>query len=102
MLAACAYAAETPRPQVSDTALEDALNDKRFIQRQLKCALGEAPCDPIGKRLKSKLIIIIIVRLAGGQSNCTTAQTQMHSLFLHSHEIWDRNCHDRKEIRRRT
>lgn len=46
---------ETQHPQVSDTALDDALNDKRFIQRQLKCALGEAPCDPIGKRLKSKL-----------------------------------------------
>lgn len=45
--------AQSQRPQVSDTALEDALNDKRFIQRQLKCALGEAPCDPIGKRLKS-------------------------------------------------
>ncbi|KOB71581.1 Chemosensory protein, partial [Operophtera brumata] len=41
---ACACAAEAPaRPQVTDTALEDALNDKRFIQRQLKCALGEAP-----------------------------------------------------------
>lgn len=51
---AVACMAETQRPPVSDTALEDALNDKRFIQRQLKCALGEAPCDPIGKRLKSK------------------------------------------------
>ena len=46
--------AQTQRPEVSDTALDDALNDKRFIQRQLKCALGEGPCDPIGKRLKSK------------------------------------------------
>lgn len=45
------------RPPVSDTTIEDALNDKRFIQRQLKCALGEAPCDPIGKRLKSKFSI---------------------------------------------
>lgn len=51
--------AETQRPPVSDTTLEDALNDKRFIQRQLKCALGEAPCDPIGKRLKSKWSIIV-------------------------------------------
>jgi hypothetical protein len=23
--------------------------------RQLKCALGEVPCDPVGRRLKSKL-----------------------------------------------
>lgn len=51
-LAVCFCA--TTRPPVSDTALDDALNDKRFIQRQLKCALGEVPCDPIGKRLKSK------------------------------------------------
>ncbi|CAH0758129.1 unnamed protein product [Diatraea saccharalis] len=55
---ACVAQAQTQRPQVSDTALEDALNDKRFIQRQLKCALGEAPCDPIGKRLKSKYLVL--------------------------------------------
>lgn len=53
VLAAAAHA-QQGRPAVSDTTLEDALNDKRFIARQLKCALGEAPCDPIGKRLKSK------------------------------------------------
>ena len=57
--------AQTQRPAVSDTALEDALQDKRFIQRQLKCALGEAPCDPIGKRLKSKLIIEFVIYLFG-------------------------------------
>lgn len=48
---------QAQRPPVSDEALDDALNDKRFIQRQLKCALGEAPCDPVGKRLKSKDIL---------------------------------------------
>ncbi|CAH2087494.1 unnamed protein product [Euphydryas editha] len=64
--------AETPRPQVSDTALEDALNDKRFIQRQLKCALGEAPCDPIGKRLKTLAPLV----LRGACPQCTPQETK--------------------------
>lgn len=42
------------RPKVSDDQLEGALSDKRYLLRQLKCALGEAPCDPVGRRLKSK------------------------------------------------
>nr|APG32547.1 chemosensory protein [Conogethes punctiferalis] len=70
--AACAYAAETPRPEVTDTALEDALNDKRFIQRQLKCALGEAPCDPIGKRLKTLAPLV----LRGACPQCTPQETK--------------------------
>ncbi|XP_023947292.1 uncharacterized protein LOC112052443 [Bicyclus anynana] len=70
-LAATTYAADT-RPAVSDTALEDALNDKRFIQRQLKCALGEAPCDPIGKRLKTLAPLV----LRGACPQCSTQETQ--------------------------
>lgn len=50
----CVNGATTTRPPVSDEALDYALNDKRYLMRQLKCALGEAPCDPIGKRLKSE------------------------------------------------
>uniref|UniRef100_A0A182S9C6 Uncharacterized protein n=1 Tax=Anopheles maculatus TaxID=74869 RepID=A0A182S9C6_9DIPT len=46
--------ATTARTQVSDEALDKALSDKRYLMRQLKCALGEVPCDPVGKRLKSK------------------------------------------------
>lgn len=41
------------RPLVSDASLDNALSDKRYLMRQLKCALGEAPCDPVGRRLKS-------------------------------------------------
>lgn len=41
------------RPPVSDASLDNALSDKRYLMRQLKCALGEAPCDPVGRRLKS-------------------------------------------------
>jgi hypothetical protein len=47
------------RPKISDEALERALNDKRYLQRQLKCALGEASCDPVGRRLKSKYILAV-------------------------------------------
>lgn len=60
------------RPPVSDTALEDALNDKRFIQRQLKCALGEAPCDPVGKRLKTLAPLV----LRGACPQCTPQETK--------------------------
>ncbi|CAH2049290.1 unnamed protein product, partial [Iphiclides podalirius] len=63
---------QTERPQVSDTALEEALNDKRFIQRQLKCALGEAPCDPIGKRLKTLAPLV----LRGACPQCTPQETK--------------------------
>ncbi|KAF7275060.1 hypothetical protein GWI33_012229 [Rhynchophorus ferrugineus] len=51
---------ETTRAPISDDALEKTLSDKRYLQRQLKCALGEAPCDPVGRRIKSKFLIIIV------------------------------------------
>jgi hypothetical protein len=47
------------RPKISDEALERALNDKRYLQRQLKCALGEASCDPVGRRLRSEYAVVI-------------------------------------------
>jgi hypothetical protein len=53
IIAALASPQEERRPKISDEALERALNDKRYLQRQLKCALGEASCDPVGRRLKS-------------------------------------------------
>ncbi|KAG8269381.1 hypothetical protein J6590_004676 [Homalodisca vitripennis] len=42
------------RQQISDDTLEMALKDKRYFERQLKCALGEGACDPVGRRLKSE------------------------------------------------
>lgn len=44
----------TNRPEVSESSLDMALKDRRYLMRQLKCALGEAACDPVGRRLKSK------------------------------------------------
>ena len=41
------------RTRVSDEQLQLALSDERYLKRQLKCALGEAACDPVGRRLKS-------------------------------------------------
>ncbi|KAJ8981344.1 hypothetical protein NQ317_015985, partial [Molorchus minor] len=57
----------TERPAVSDEALETTLKDKRYLMRQLKCALGEAPCDPVGRRLKSLAPLV----LQGSCGQCT-------------------------------
>jgi len=42
-------------PNVSEDVLDKALNDRRFVLRQLKCATGEGPCDPIGRKIKGQL-----------------------------------------------
>lgn len=49
-----AFPQATERPAISDEQLESTLKDKRYLLRQLKCALGEAACDPVGRRLKSE------------------------------------------------
>ncbi|XP_011169733.1 ejaculatory bulb-specific protein 3 [Solenopsis invicta] len=50
---------QTGRSRVSDEQLNIALSDKRYLNRQLKCALGEAPCDPVGRRLKSLVPLVL-------------------------------------------
>uniref|UniRef100_A0AAG5D0Z0 Chemosensory protein 1 n=1 Tax=Anopheles atroparvus TaxID=41427 RepID=A0AAG5D0Z0_ANOAO len=65
-----ADATTTSRTQVSDEALDKALSDKRYLMRQLKCALGEVPCDPVGKRLKSLAPFV----LRGACPQCTPAE----------------------------
>ncbi|XP_052891273.1 ejaculatory bulb-specific protein 3-like [Anopheles moucheti] len=62
--------ATTARTQVSDEALEKALSDKRYLMRQLKCALGEVACDPVGKRLKSLAPFV----LRGACHQCTPVE----------------------------
>ncbi|XP_041761210.1 putative odorant-binding protein A10 isoform X2 [Anopheles merus] len=66
----CAAEATTARTQVSDEALDKALSDKRYLMRQLKCALGEVACDPVGKRLKSLAPFV----LRGACPQCTPAE----------------------------
>nr|XP_037874484.1 ejaculatory bulb-specific protein 3-like isoform X2 [Bombyx mori] len=40
-------------PQMSDAQLEKTLADKGTMQRHLRCALGEGPCDMVGRRLRT-------------------------------------------------
>ncbi|CAG9116898.1 hypothetical protein JYU34_015734 [Plutella xylostella] len=72
LVAVCWAQAKETKPRVSESALEEALNDKRYIQRQLKCALGEAPCDPTGKRLKTLAPLV----LRGACPQCTPQETK--------------------------
>lgn len=57
----------TTRPPITDEALETTLKDKRYLQRLLKCAVGEAPCDPVGRKLKSLAPLV----LRGSCPQCT-------------------------------
>ncbi|XP_077290924.1 putative odorant-binding protein A10 [Arctopsyche grandis] len=75
-----ATAATTARPQVTDDALDNALNDKRYLQRQLKCALGEGACDPVGRRLKSLAPLV----LRGSCPQCSAHETrQIQKILSH-------------------
>ncbi|XP_050441408.1 ejaculatory bulb-specific protein 3-like [Adelges cooleyi] len=49
----------TPFPQVPNDVLESALKDRRFVERQLKCATGTGPCDPIGRKLKVSAPLVL-------------------------------------------
>ncbi|KAK9881113.1 hypothetical protein WA026_014461 [Henosepilachna vigintioctopunctata] len=58
-LATLVFSATTQRQAVSDDAIDSTLNDKRYVGRLLKCALGEVPCDPVGRRLKSLAPLVL-------------------------------------------
>ncbi|KAF4533375.1 hypothetical protein B566_EDAN002773 [Ephemera danica] len=38
---------------VSDAQLLSAIQDSRYMRNQIKCTLGEGPCDPVGRKLKA-------------------------------------------------
>ena len=68
--------AQAGRSRVSDEQLNTALSDQRYLRRQLKCALGEAPCDPVGRRLKSTCTCIhVIVDSRSIQPKCHTTSS---------------------------
>lgn len=68
------------RPPVSDAQLEGALGDRRYLQRQIKCALGEAPCDPVGRRLKTLAPLV----LRGSCPQCSPQETrQIQKVLSH-------------------
>nr|AWC68025.1 chemosensory protein 25 [Matsumurasca onukii] len=79
LMAASTKAAER-MSQVSDEALDMALHDKRYLTRQLKCATGEGPCDPVGRRLKTLAPLV----LRGACPKCTEAETkQIQKVLSH-------------------
>ncbi|KAF2882236.1 hypothetical protein ILUMI_23937 [Ignelater luminosus] len=49
----------TSREAISEDAIDKALSDRRYLTRQLKCALGEVPCDSVGRRLKSLAPLVL-------------------------------------------
>ncbi|XP_012277687.1 uncharacterized protein LOC105698214 [Orussus abietinus] len=63
---------QSPKSRISDQQLNMALSDERYLRRQLKCALGEAPCDPVGRRLKSLAPLV----LRGTCPQCTAEETR--------------------------
>ncbi|XP_066603034.1 putative odorant-binding protein A10 [Prorops nasuta] len=62
----------TGKSRVSDDQLKMALSDERYLLRQLKCALGEVPCDPVGRRLKSLVPLV----LRGSCPQCSPEETR--------------------------
>ncbi|XP_059618173.1 putative odorant-binding protein A10 [Phlebotomus argentipes] len=70
LLHSASSASVATRPPVADEVIDKALQDKRYLMRQLKCAIGEAPCDPVGKRLKSLAPFV----LRGSCPQCTPTE----------------------------
>ena len=47
---------------VEDLAIDVKLKDKKYIQSQMRCVLGDNNdfCDPFGLKLKRKLILLAV------------------------------------------
>ncbi|KAK4881906.1 hypothetical protein RN001_005225 [Aquatica leii] len=70
----------TVRPEISDEAINKALNDTRYLTRQIKCTLGEVPCDSVGRRLKSLAPLV----LHGSCPQCTPQELrQIQTVLAH-------------------
>ncbi|CAG4943514.1 unnamed protein product [Parnassius apollo] len=73
LLVLCIFTSVTyGAPTMTDAQLEQALSDKNTMQRYMKCALGEGPCDPVGIRL----IILAPLVLRGPCPQCTAQETR--------------------------
>ncbi|CAH0588099.1 unnamed protein product [Chrysodeixis includens] len=46
-------------PQMTDAQLEQTLADRPTMQRHIKCALGDGPCDALGRRLRTLAPLVI-------------------------------------------
>nr|AIX97831.1 chemosensory protein [Cnaphalocrocis medinalis] len=61
-----------PAPQMTDGQLEQTLADRSTMQRHLRCALQEGPCDPVGRRLR----ILAPLVLRGACPQCSVQETR--------------------------
>ncbi|KAJ2949539.1 hypothetical protein O0L34_g15459 [Tuta absoluta] len=61
-----------PTPQMTDAQLEQTLADRSTMQRHLKCATGEGPCDPVGRRLRTLAPLV----LRGACRQCSAQETR--------------------------
>ncbi|CAH2087492.1 unnamed protein product [Euphydryas editha] len=59
-------------PHMTDFQLERILADRGTIQRHIKCALGEGPCDPVGIRLRTLAPLV----LRGSCPQCSPQETR--------------------------
>ncbi|VVC87429.1 unnamed protein product [Leptidea sinapis] len=59
-------------PQMSDLQLERTLADRSSMQRHIRCALGEGPCDAVGKRLRTLAPLV----LRGACPQCSAQETR--------------------------
>ncbi|CAH0718241.1 unnamed protein product, partial [Brenthis ino] len=59
-------------PQMSDIQLERTLADRGTMQRHIKCALSEGPCDPVGIRLRTLAPLV----LRGSCPQCSAQETR--------------------------
>nr|QJX59175.1 chemosensory protein [Dioryctria abietella] len=75
-------------PQMSDGQLDRTLTDRSTMQRHLKCALGEGPCDPVGRRLR----ILAPLVLRGACPQCSpheTLQIRRTLAFVQRNYPWE-------------
>nr|UNG39416.1 chemosensory protein 22 [Apocheima cinerarius] len=72
LLSSCLLHSTSSVPQLSDAQLEQTLNDKGTMQRHLRCALGEGPCDAMGRRLRTLAPLV----LRGACPQCSPQETR--------------------------
>uniref|UniRef100_A0A1Y1KY12 Uncharacterized protein n=1 Tax=Photinus pyralis TaxID=7054 RepID=A0A1Y1KY12_PHOPY len=79
------FTASTSRPPIADDEINKALNDTRYLMRQIKCTLGEVRCDPVGKRLKSLAPLV----LRGSCPQCTDQEMkQVQKVLAHVQQYY--------------
>ncbi|XP_038221854.1 uncharacterized protein LOC119839573 [Zerene cesonia] len=58
--------------QMSDGQLERTLADRTTMQRHIRCALSEGPCDSVGVRLRTLAPLV----LRGACPQCSAQETR--------------------------